>query len=512
MYRFNIVAAGDRLTAQAAKEVMQNGGNAFDGAVAAVFAAYMAEPALTSPGGGGFLMAYSPSDEEPLLYDFFVDTVPLRADNPDFRAVEVDFKDATQVFHIGMASVAVPGIVAGLFRVHGERGRLPLSEVLKPAIRYAREGIFLSPLQASFIKLLKEIFTYSEEARKIFAPEGQLVNEKRIFKNTDYAEFLELLSSEGVGAFYAGEIADRIDRLSEENGGHIRKEDLLRYKTYERTPLKISFRNWDIYLNPPPSAGGILIAFSLLLLEDRNLSSFGSKEHVLNLLAALKTTTEFRRKYVDGKLHTENLERLLKEEKLIAHFKRLFENTLNLWGNTTHISISDREGNVVSVTTTNGEGSGYVIPGFGVMLNNMLGEEDLNPKGFFKWKPYLRLPSMMCPTLVLKGREPVLALGSAGSNRIRSAILQVLLNRLVFSMHPQEAVNKPRLHLEGEKVYIEPGFGEEILKTLEGIFGKENVVPFKRKNMFFGGVQAVCPPLGEGGGDPRRGGIVLTFE
>ena len=513
MFERNIVAAGDRLTAEAAKEVMLKGGNAFDGAVAAVFAAYMSEPALTSPGGGGFLMAYSPEEGEPLLYDFFVDSVPLRLppEEVDFRAIEVDFGDEKQVFHIGMGSVAVPGVVAGLLRVHAERGRLPLEEVLKPAIRYAREGIYLSRRQAGFLRLLKDIFTYSPEAREIFAPDGDLVDDRRPFKNLPYGDFLELLATEGIDVFYAGEIADRIDTLSVERRGLIRKEDLLRYKTVERKPLKIEFRGLEIYLNPPPSAGGILIAFTLLLLENEDLSAFGSKEHISKLVEALYTTNTFRREHIDGNLHREGIENLLRDGKLLNRYRELFKERLNLWGNTTHIAVSDREGNIASVTTTNGEGSGYVIPGFGVMLNNMLGEEDLNPQGFFKWAPYIRLPSMMCPSVVLKDGQPLLALGSAGSNRIRSAIVQVLLNALVFNMHPQEAVDKPRLHLEGEKLYFEPGFGEEVLDLAKRVFGEQNVVLFREKNLFFGGVQAVAPPLGEGAGDPRRGGVVLTF-
>ncbi|MEO2153525.1 MAG: gamma-glutamyltransferase [Aquificota bacterium] len=510
MEKKNIVAAGDIKTAEAVKEVLLKGGNAFDGALAGVFAAYMAEPALTSPAGGGFLMAFNPyTDEEPLLYDFFVETPPLRLKDPEFFAVEVDFGDATQIFHIGAGSVAIPGTVAGLLRVHSERGRLPLKEVLKPALRYAKEGIYLSPLQAGFIKLLEPIFTATEEARKIFAPEGDLINDKKLFKNPDYALFLEKIADQGSWVFYEGEIAEATHHLMVQHRGLLRKEDLARYRVVERKPIKISFEGYEIYLNPPPSAGGILIAFTLKLLEGQDLDPWGSEVYIKNLIEAFYTTNLFRKDYIDGKLHSEGLEKILQEEKIIQTFKAIFKKRLNLWGNTTHLSISDAEGNVVSVTTTNGEGSGYVIPGYGVMLNNMLGEEDLNPRGFFKWdKPYQRLPSMMCPTVVLKDGEVIAALGSAGSNRIRSAIVQVLLNLLHFHFHPQEAVDKPRLHVEGNTVYLEPPLGEKFKSLIEGLY---KVQPFKEKSMFFGGVQVVAPPQGEGGADPRRGGVVLVF-
>jgi len=513
MFEKNIVAAGDKLTAVAAKEVILKGGNAFDGAVAAVFAAYMAEPALTSPGGGGFLMAFSPHDKEPTLYDFFVDSPPLRLplEAVDFKAIEVDFGSEKQVFHIGMGSVAIPGAVAGLLDIHQKRGRLPLEEVLKPALRYAKEGVYLSRRQAGFLKLLKKIFTYTSEARRIFAPDGNLINERKLFKNPFYGQFLELLIAEGKNAFYNGEIADKIDLLSQTHNGLIGKEDLHKYQPIERKPLHIKFREWDVYLNPPPSAGGILIAFTLLLLNGENLDHFGSEIHISKLVEALYTTNLFRRNHIDGHIHGREIEELISNIELLKTFKAFFRKRLNLWGNTTHITVSDKEGNIASVTTTNGEGSGYVIPDFGVMLNNMLGEEDLNPLGFFKWPPYVRLPSMMCPTIVLKNGEPFLALGSAGSNRIRSAIVQVLLNRLVFNIPIQEAVEKPRLHLEGDKLYFEPGFPAEVIKIAEKVYGTKNIVLFDEKSVFFGGVQASEPPSGEGGGDPRRGGGVLVF-
>jgi gamma-glutamyltranspeptidase/glutathione hydrolase len=509
MFSRTIIAAGDINTANAIKEVLLKGGNAFDGAVAGVFAAYMAEPALTSPGGGGFLSAYTHGkDKEPVLYDFFVETPPKRLEKPELYPIEVDFGDAVQIFHIGAGSIAVPGVVEGLLLLHRERGKLPLEDVLKPALNYAREGIYLTKRQASFVKLLEPIFTATGEARKIFAPGGELINEKTKFQNPEYGEFLEKLIEEGSWAFYEGDIADRIDELSQKHNGIIRKEDLARYQVVERKPLKITFKGYEIFLNPPPSAGGILIAFTLLLLNNEDLNTFGSKEHISKLIEALFTTQSFRRENVDGKLHSGELEKLLKNRKLLDRYLKLFYKRLNLWGNTTHIAVSDKEGNIVSTTTTNGEGSGYIIPGYGVMLNNMLGEEDLNPQGFFKYPPYVRLPSMMCPTIVLKDGEPILGLGSAGSNRIRSAILQVLLNVLVFKMGLQEAVDAPRLHVEENTVYLEPALGREFEKEIEKLY---KVVRFREKNLFFGGVQAVAPLKGEGGGDTRRGGVAITL-
>jgi gamma-glutamyltranspeptidase/glutathione hydrolase len=499
-----IVAAGDRLTAQAGAEALRAGGNAFDAAVAACFAAPMAEPALTSAGGGGFLLAVE-KGKEPVLYDFFVDVPPKRVDNPDFYPVLVDFGDAVQEFHVGAGSVAVPGFVAGLLRVHREKGRLPLKEVLSFAVEYARRGVKLSPLQASFVKLLEPIFTATPEARAVYAPDGELIGSDKPFKNPYYAEFLELLSREGADAFYRGEIARAVDAVSRKRNGLLRLEDLERYEVFERKPVKVKAWGTEIFTNPPPSSGGVLIAFTLKLLERVSLGSWGSVEHAGALIEAMATTEKYRKEQVDGQLHSGELPPLSGE--LFETYAALFERRLNLWGNTTHVSVIDSEGNGAAVTTTNGEGSGVMIPGFGVMLNNMLGEEDLNPHGFFKWPPYVRLPSMMSPTAVLKGGELELLLGSAGSNRIRSAVVQVLLNYLYFKEPLHRAVSLPRLHYERGEVFLEPGFPEETVLQVERHYRTKL---FSSKSLFFGGVQAVSKLCGAG--DERRGGVALEVE
>ena len=501
------VAAGDRLTAEAAAELLKAGGNAFDAAVCAAFAAPMAEPALTSAGGGGFALVVPPG-REPLLYDFFVDVPPKRISEPEFYPVKVDFKDAVQEFHIGAGSVAVPGFVAGLLRLHSEWGRLPLREILSIPIDYAKRGIKLSPLQASFVKLLEPIFTATEESRRVFAPGGKLIDHTTTFRNPDYGDFLELLIEEGQWVFYEGEVADRIEELSLNRRGLIRKEDLARYKLTVRRPLKFSFLGKTVYTNPPPSSGGILIAFNLKLLNSLELGQWGSLSHVSSLVESMAVTALFREKFVNGNLHTEGLEGLIEDSEILSLYREHLKRRLNLWGNTTHLSIIDSEGNGISMTTTNGEGSGLVIPGTGVMLNNMLGEEDLNPHGFFKWPPYVRLPSMMAPTGVFGKGGVELLLGSAGSNRIRSAILQVILNHLYFGLSVEESVRRPRLHYEKGLVFVEPGYSQQVVERLREHY---RVNQFNQINLFFGGVQAVTSEL-LGSGDPRRGGFFIRVS
>ena len=497
------ISAGDRLTAQAGAEVLREGGNAFDAVVSACFASPVTEPALTSAGGGGFLLAF-PAGEEPVLYDFFVD-VPERKEQVEFYPIEIDFGSATQEFHIGAGSVAVPGFVAGLLKVHRERGRLPLKDVLQPAIEYARKGVVLSSMQAGFLNLLKPILTATEGAKRVYMPSGELPKPGELFKNPDYADFLENLALEGEDLFYKGAVAKAMVDLLSESGGSLSLKDLERYTVFCRKPLKAVFGECIFYTNPPPSSGGILIAFSLRLLSKFSLDRWGTVAHAGTLLECMRVTAEFRRRFVNRNLHRSGVESAVEGEGLLSWGEERLRSALNLWGNTTHISAIDAEGNGVSVTTSNGEGSGYVVPGTGIMLNNMLGEEDLNPHGFFCWQPGVRLPSMMAPSAVVRNGKLSLLLGSAGSNRIRSAILQVVLNREVFRLPVERSVELPRLHLEGSRAFMEPGFPE---KTVESVVQRYPTVLFSEKNLFFGGVQAVAGDF-TGAGDSRRGGYFL---
>ncbi len=502
-----VIAAGDRLTAQAGAQILEEGGNAFDAACAAMLAAPLAEPMLTSLGGGGFLLAHSP-DREPVLYDFFVDVPPLRAEPGDFFPIDVDFGTTVQEFHIGAASSAVPGMVAGIDRIHWERGRLSRERIIEPALEYAREGIHLTALQASFAGLLEPILRSTPEAMELYLPNGELIDETHRLRNPDYADFLQLFANEGSAPFYRGEIAEIIDRTYREHDGHLRREDLENYRVEVRKPIDFDYRGYRVYTNPPPSAGGILIAFTLELLEASQAMSSYSLEYVRDLVEAMAVTAEFRQSHIDPRLHDPHLIEILDDHELLRHYRLSHQSRVNLWGNTTHISVIDAEGNCASVTSTNGEGSGLVVPGTGIMMNNMLGEEDLNPHGFFQWPAGVRLPSMMAPSLILDNGRPHLILGSAGSNRIRSAIVEVSDRYLSFGKSIRDAVDAPRIHYEKGELFFEPGYAPEILEAAKAHYP---VTLFEESSIFFGGVNAVTGDF-RGAGDSRRGGAVIVVS
>lgn len=496
------VAAGHLLTVEAGQRVLDAGGNAFDAALAAMAAACVVEPVLTTLGGGGFLLSRTP-DGDHCLYDFFVQTPKKLRQANDLYPITADFGTVQQEFHIGMGSIATPGAVEGITRVHQDLANLPLKEILQPAIDYASEGVMLNALQASIFSIVAPIYVSTAGARAIYtspsAPERLLIQGEVMYQ-PELADTFRLLAEEGRTPFYEGDWAQKLVKDCDEMGGNLSMDDMRGFQTIVREPLCVSHRDARIYINPPPSAGGTLIAFALELLQDTKLSdeNFGSSKHLGALISAMEQT---------GLARTEHgvVPELLDKEKLNYYRQKVASHPLVSRG-TTHISVIDEAGNAASLTLSNGEGSGYVLPGSGVMLNNMLGEEDLNPDGFNCWKPDVRVSSMMAPCIA-EHQGKLIALGSGGSNRLRSAILQTFLNLVDFGMTPQQAVSSPRIHFERGLLNIEPGFESEILAEVKQHYPNPHL--WDAQNLFFGGAHTVCwnGKDFEGAGDPRRGGV-----
>ena len=481
------VASGHPCVSEAACEILRAGGNAFDAAVAGGFASAVAEPALTSIGGGGFLLART-ADGRATLFDFFCDA-PGRGHatpglEPHLVPVTVEFPGSKQVFHVGLGSVAVPGNLRGFLHVHGELGSMPLEDLLAPAVRLARDGVVLNASQAYFLDLLRPIVTLSEPGRRLYQPGGRYLGEGDRFANPELAAFLETLPRDGDRELYRGEVAREIARHMGRGQGLLTLANLDAYRVIEREPLRCAYRGFVLLTNPPPSFGGSLVALSLRLLEAAPLGSmrFGESAHLCRLVATMQ---EVDRRRAEGLLEVRQTS-----------------------GGTTHLSVSDASGNVASMTTSNGEGSGYFAPGTGVMLNNMMGEDDLHPQGFHASPPGQRVASMMSPSLLLRDGELRLVLGSGGSKRIRTAIVQTVSNTVDFGMSLRAAVEAPRLHWDGESVQIEPGFAATDLAELRE---RWPVNLWDVLDVYFGGVNALSPD-GEGAGDPRRGGHATSPE
>jgi gamma-glutamyltranspeptidase/glutathione hydrolase len=373
-------------------------------------------------------------------------------------------------------------------------GSVPLADLAAAAAAHARTGVPLSPRQAYVFEILEGILLLTPEAQALFAPAGRALREGERFRSAELAETIERLGAEGAEPFYRGDLAAAAVDAVAAGGGALTAADLAAYEALARTPVRVRYRERDVLTNPPPSAGGILLALALGLLDAR-VPRDGAPT-AADLVAVMEQAQAARdERFLAGLAEEGFQDRFLGASRL---------------GSTTHVSVLDADGRACSVTTTNGEGAGVLVPGAGIHLNNIMGEEDLSPLGFFRDPPGRRMPSMMAPTVVLgAGGEVELVLGSAGSNRIRSALLQTIVNVVDRGMCAADAVLAPRLHFEAGVVYAEPGLPLEELRALG-----HRVAPFRARNLFFGGVQAVERDAAtgalSGGGDPRRGGAAVA--
>ena len=508
-----VVSAGHELTVRAGEEILRAGGNAYDAVLAALATSCVTEPVLSSLCGGGFLLA-RPADSRSTVYDFFVQT-PGRLrpeDEMDFEEVLINFGAKTQSFHMGMAAAAVPGQVCGMFEIHKDLCSMPMKEILAPAVQYAREGVVMNAYQAYLFTVVKDIFLAADSCRDIFGShqqEGELVVEGEVIKQPELADFFETLAIEGPDLFYRGEVADIIERDMAQ-GGLINKTDLESYEVVRREPLRLSYRDVDITMNPPPCTGGILIAFGLKLLEDIDLGNIavGSEEHLLLLADVLDKTLEARVE-VEAQNCDVTKGSMVLDDAFLTRYRQDIMGRYKVSRGTTHISVMDKDKNLATMTVSNGEGNNYVVPGTGVVMNNILGEEDVNPGGFHKWTPNTRLCSMMTPATMAWPDGRRVGLGSGGSNRIRTALLQLVINLVDFGMSVEGAVSAPRIHLDGapgqSKLDIEGGINGELERLVQAYPDHHR---WDDLNMFFGGTHVVG--FGEqgfaGAGDPRRSG------
>ena len=495
--QLGVVAAGHALSAKAGADALRAGGNAVDAALGAMLTAFSCEPLLTGLGAGGYMLVVPPDEHPPVLLDFFVEAPGhgvQESQRAELLPVSVSFGDAVQIFNVGPASVGAYGMPAGVAEASARFGRLPLSDLVAPAAALARLGVPLSAEQAYVVEILAGIVTSTPQARAIFAPEGQLLRPGDRLHQPDLADALERLGVEGAEPFYRGDVAREVTEWVWDGGGTLTLADLAAYRVIDRTPVQVSYRGRQILTNPPPSAGGILIARALGLLDAGPTPA--NPRAVVE--AMQRTQSERTAEFLEG----------LSDPAFVEGFLR--GGTPGRLGSTTHVAVLDAGGMACSMTCSSGASSGVIVPGTGVHLNNMLGEQDLNPLGFHRHPPGRRLPSMMAPTVVMRDGRPQLVLGSAGSNRIRSAILQTILRVLDDGMTAPAAVEAPRVHFEDGIVYTEPG-----IDTAEIVAAGYAIAPFRARNLFFGGVQAVERDSGGGfwgGGDPRRGGAAIVVE
>lgn len=464
------IASGNAATTAAAAAALRAGGNAVDAVVAAGFASAVSEPGLTSVAGGGFLTLRHPDGTTELL-DFFTAVPGIGGfdGGPQATTVTVVYPSATQDFRVGAPAAAVPGCLSGYLEVHRRYGVLPLATVIAPAIELAGRGTPMDSSQSYIMGLIEDIMRFTPEAEAIYAPAGEILAEGDILIAPELSAFFADVGRGLVTDLQSERFAAPLLAMASD-GCRISAADLASYRPIWRDPLTVRYSGWRLDTNPAPAFGGAIVAAAVAGARDTSTRA---------ITDSLRAATEAAK---GGPRATTG---------------------------TTHISVADASGLVAAMTTTNGTNGGVLVPTTGVHLNNMLGEDDLLPDGIDSVTPGERLRSMSAPTILTDSEGGVVALGSGGSARIRSAMTTVILRLSIDGASLVDAVGGPRAHHEDTGVVqVEPGLRADDLSDLRSHY---QVNEWPVTDFYFGGVNAV-QRLPDGtviaAADHRRGGSV----
>ena len=464
-----IVTSASKLASEVGVAALKQGGNAVDAAIATAFALAVTWPTAGNIGGGGF-MVYHGDDGYATTFDFR-EEAPLVATERMFLGPDGNIADNSN--HIGPLAIGVPGTVAGLWQAHQELGSLPWAELVAPAVKLARDGIPITyALYTGFSRNKARFGRYPSTMAKFYKADGSLYELGDTWRQPDLAHTLELIQDNGEDGFYKGENAKRLADFMTDIGGLITEEDLLKYESHEREPIRGTYRGYDIVSMPPPSSGGVALVEMLNILEGFDLQAMGHNSadylHVL--------TEAMRRAFADRADHLGDpdvnedmpLQRLMDKNYAATlrasismdeagkssptDFAQLYESE-----ETTHFSVVDKEGNMVSLTYTleYGYGSGIVVEGGGYLLNNEMGDFNAVPgvTNTYLIGTYPNLVeagkrplSSMTPTIVAKNGKPIFTSGSPGGKTIINTTMQVILNVIDHGMNIAQSIEAGRIH------------------------------------------------------------------
>lgn len=536
-----IVVTNNPLASSAGVEVLTRGGNAFDAAVASLFALTVVEPMMVGMFGAGFFVYRDAEKGEVSTLDNYA-VAPLNASETMFKPVksrqpdQYIFETERRRNMVGHLSVATPGALKGWEFMVKQHGRLSLAEVMSPAIRYANEGYHASAYMSYLIGTVQNELALYEDSAKLYLPGGRPVATGKRIVMKDYSETLQAVSERGSDYLYRGELGRRVVDDMEENGGIITMRDLSSYELIERPPVSGTYRGeYEVYSMAPGSSGGTHIIQMLNMLENFDVEALGfaSVEYLHLLTEVLKIAFADRQRYMGDPLRVRVPLRGLTSKEYAA------ERVMEIGGeakhyiygepstydsesqNTTHVSVVDSDGNMVAATQTlfSVFGSTVIVPGTGILLNNCMGLFDPRPGRANSVAGGKRMLSSMSPTIVLRRQKPFVCIGTPGGTRIFPAICQALVNIIDFGMTIQQAVEAPRLWTMGikgspeGKLSVEPEFGEEVLDGLRNrghdvlevpkVAGGMNGILIDGEGILHGGAcwRADGSPIGISGGD-----------
>lgn len=495
------IAATGPASLGAGQAVVAEGGNAVDAAIAAAIASMSTEPGIVSPAGGAFVTVW-PRDGSPVVIDGNVAMpgrgLPREAFGGGVREVVTQYGGGVTM-HAGHGSVAVPGALPACERAVARFGSRPWESVVAPAAGACRDGYPIGGAAALYLSLVAgPLFGDDEGARRLtHRADGSLFVAGDVAHNTDLAAVLDAVGREGASLLLTGDLGHALADEMAANGGLVTAADLTAYEVVDRVPVRRQVGDWDVAVNPPPSVGGPMLAVMLSELQRAHRFSWDDVLRIQRAVLAYRLAVHDVSPDLDADGHA-----------LLSAVERHGLAGLPTSASTAHISAVDSEGLACAVTMSSGYGSGVTIPGTGLLLNNALGEPELNRRGLHTLAPGTRLASNMAPTVARAQDGRVLAVGSPGADRITTALMQVLAQLCLHGMDLDEAIRAPRVHVRfeesGEPV-VEHEASPEITAAIAaaGLRGHDH----GELSMYFGGVGAAH--LDEQGdlraaGDPRR--------
>ena len=533
MGKSGMVASHNALSSEIAAEILAGGGNAIDAGAALGFALAVTLPRAGNIGGGGFMLVHIAELDKTIAIDFR-ETAPARA-NRDMFFDDNGNVVLDETYRFSHKSSAVPGSVAGLAHIVQEYGTMSLAEVLEPAIRLARDGIKVTYDLAADLARSQRLKNNPASLRKFYKPDGSNYEVGELFKQPDLARTLSEIAEHGVSAFYSGSVAKKIVADMEAHNGLITMEDLANYKVLEREPVMSTYRGYTIEAMPAPSSGGTHVIQMLNILENFPLAEMGPESSdALHVMAeAMKFSYADRSKYLGdpdfvevptetliSKAYAKDLAKRISMERALSS-DQVKPGNLAIYESdeTTHYSVVDDEGNMVGNTYTLmfSFGSGVVIEGTGILMNNNMGNFTLRsdiPDAFGLMgsennliSPNRRPVSSMSPVLVSRDGAPLLMTGSPGGSKIISANMQMILNVIEFGMNIADAAVAPRIHHQWkpEVLEIESGISPD---TVSRLIDKGHNINFSQRSAGMGSLQTVMwrDGLFYGYSDPRRPG------
>ena len=524
-----VVAAANPEASKIGVEVMKKGGNAVDAAVATAFAISVFEPNASGIGGGGFMLIRMAKTGKTVVIDYR-EKAPAKA-TPDMFVLDENGKVVNDEITVGGKASGVPGTVAGLLTALEKYGTMKRADVMAPAIKYAGEGIIVSKNLEGIIQDNYEKLVKFDAASEVYLKDGLPYEAGDRLVNKDLAATLTKISKEGKKAFYEGEIAKKIADEVQKQGGLMTVEDLKNYTIEEREPVVGKYRDYTIISCPPASSGGTHIVQLLNMVENYDLKAMGdntpeswhiwaeSMKQAFADRAEYMGDTAYVKVPLKGLTSKEYAKEVVKKIDLEKAGKdiKIGDPSKYESGSTTHFSVMDKDGNMVAVTQTINYffGSGVVVPGTGIMMNNEM--DDFVPQKNMKnsIEGGKRPLSSMSPTLVLDPKNrPLMTIGSPGATRIIPAVALTISNVIDHGMTLQEAINAPRIaQFQSGKLNAEGRMSFESYNKLQEM-GHEINMRGTYDN-YFGGVQGIMMDYDtktlQGGADPRRDGQAASF-